>query len=126
MTSEGLSNVAAARRAWGAAAPEWIIVLAEACDARSSSQTALAKRLGYSTAVINQALKNTYAGRLDKLEQKVRGELMNECVACPVLGEITRRRCIDEQSRTYAATNALRVELRRACPRCPNRHQKDA
>lgn len=126
MTSEGMTNVAAARRAWGAAAPEWIIVLAEACDARNGSQAAVARRLGYSGAVINQALKNTYAGRLDKLEQKVRGELMNECVQCPVLGEITRRRCIDEQSRAYAATNALRVELRRACPRCPNRHDKAA
>lgn len=124
MTSEGITNVAVARHAWGEAAPEWIIVLAEACD--QSSQAAVARRLGVSGAQINQALHNTYAGRLDRLEQRVRGTLMNECVTCPVLGEITRRRCIDEQGRPYAATNALRVELRRACKTCVNRNSKAA
>ncbi len=124
MTSEATTNVAAARRAWGEAAPEWIIVLAEACD--QASQAAVARQLGVSGTQINQALKNIYAGRLDRLEQKARGTLMNECVACPVLGEITRRRCIDEQGRPYAATNALRVELRRACPRCQHRNSKAA
>lgn len=126
MTQNGETNVTAARRAWGAAAPEWVLVLAEACDARLSSQSAVAKRLGVSGAMINQALRNTYAGRLDRLEQRVRGELMRETIACPVLGEITRRKCVDQQSRAYAATNQLRVELRRACPRCPNRLTKVA
>jgi len=55
----------------------------------------------------------------------VRGTLMNQTVSCPVLGEITRRRCIDEQGRRFAATNELRIELRRACPRCPNRTDKE-
>ncbi len=117
-----ITNVAVARRAWGEAAPEWVIVLAEACD--QSSQADVSRRLGVSGAQVNQALRNTYAGRLDRLEQKTRGTLMNQCVACPVLGEITRRRCIDEQGRQYAATNALRVELRRACKICPNRNSK--
>lgn len=118
------ANVTVARRSWGEAAPEWIIVLAEACD--RSNQAAVSRQLGVSGAQVNQVLRNTYAGRLDRLEQKVRGTLMNECVACPVLGEITRRRCIDEQGRDYAATNALRVELRRACKTCANRNNKAA
>lgn len=124
MTNEVTTNVAAARHAWGKAAPEWVIVLAEVCD--KTSQAAVARDLGVSGAQINQALRNTYAGRLDRLEQRVRGALMGECVQCPVLGEITRRRCIDEQGRPYAATNALRVELRRACKGCSNRNSKAA
>lgn len=123
MTHES-ANVAVARHAWGEAAPEWVIVLAEACD--RSTQAAIARRLGYSGPVVNQALRNTYAGRLDRLEQKVRGELMRETYTCPVLGEISRKKCVDTQGRAYAATNALRVELRRACPRCPNRLGKEA
>lgn len=120
MTNDGKTNVAFVRGAWGAAAPEWVVVLAEACD--QVSQSALARKLGVSGAMINQALRNTYAGRLDRLEQRVRGELMNETVGCPVLGEITRRRCVDSQKQTaFSATNVVRVELRRACKRCPNR-----
>ena len=119
MANDSAINVALTREAWGKAAPEWVIVLAECCD--RMTQSALARKLGVSGAMINQALKNTYAGRLDRLEQRVRGELMRETHACPVLGEITKRRCIDEQGRSYSATNAVRVELRRACPRCPNR-----
>ena len=33
---------------------------------------------------------------------------------------------LDAQSRAYAATNDLRIELRRACPRCPNYMRKTA
>lgn len=119
MPNDGITNEAAARSAWGKAAPEWILMLAECCD--KQSQSAIAKRLGVSGSMVNQALKNTYAGRLDRLEERVRGELMNETVSCPVLAEITKRRCLDEQNRPHASTNAVRVELRRACPRCPNR-----
>lgn len=126
MTNDGLSNVQKARAAWGAAAPEWVIVLAEACDGKGSSQTAVAGKLGVSGTMISQALANVYAGRLDKLEQRVRGELMGQIVDCPVLGEITKRKCIDSQSRAYACTNDLRIELRRACPRCQHCLRKTA
>ncbi len=124
MTADGSTNAVLAQACWGAAAPEWIVVLADACD--GSSQAAVSRRLGVSGAMINQALRNTYSGRMDKLEQRVRGELMNERAQCPVLGDITKRRCIDEQTRPYAATNAVRVELRRACPRCVNQIRRTA
>lgn len=124
MTNTGSTNKELALRSWGEAAPEWVLVLAEACDI--NSQAAVSRRLGVSGAMINQALHNTYAGRLDKLEARVRGELMRETLTCPVLGEITKRRCIDEQSKPYAPTNALRVELRRECARCPGNVKKVA
>lgn len=116
------SNAQAVASAWGDAPPEWISILAEACDQKS--QSAVAQALRVSPTMVNQVLRNKYAGRLDRVEQRVRGELMRESVNCPVLGEITKRRCIDEQSRPYAATNQMRVELHRACPRCPNAQQK--
>ena len=119
MTNTGSTNRELVRRHWGEAAPEWVVVLADVCDQRN--QTKVAQILGVSGAMINQALHNIYAGRLDKLEARVRGELMKETLTCPVLGEITKRRCIDEQSKPFAATNALRVELRRECARCENK-----
>lgn len=124
MADKSTANVERARERWGEAAPDWIIVLAEACD--RAGQTALGKRLGVSGAVVSATLSNSYAGRLDKLEQRVRGELMNERVGCPVLGEITKRKCLDEQSRPYAATNGVRVELRRACARCQFQIRRNA
>jgi hypothetical protein len=124
MNEKNDTNVDRARRHWGAAAPDWVIALAEACD--QFGQTVMARKLGYSSPVISATLGNAYAGRMDKIEQKVRGELMHEHVLCPVLGEISKRQCVDEQSRPYAATNAVRVELRRACPRCANQIRRSA
>lgn len=124
MTGEGITNVAKARRCWGKVAPEWVIVLAEVCD--RIGQSACAKKLKRSSTIISQAISNTYPSPLTELEQRVRGELMNESVACPVLGEITKRRCCDEQQKNAdAPRNAMRVELRRTCPRCPNRLLKE-
>ena len=42
-------------------------------------------------------------------------------VGCPILGEISKRACLDHQGRKYSATNPLRVKLFRACKTCPNR-----
>jgi DNA-binding transcriptional regulator YdaS (Cro superfamily) len=114
-------NVLTVKRKWGAHPPAWVLALAEACDA--SSQGKIAARLGVSATVVNQALQNVYAGRLDRFEQRVRGELMRETVGCPVLGVITKRECLDHQSRPYEATNPMRVRLFQACPRCPNRRE---
>lgn len=126
MTVDGKTNIEKARKAWGDAAPDWVQVLAEACDARGSSQSAVATRLGISSAAVNQVLANAYVGRVDKIEARVKGQLMGVTVSCPVLGEISRRKCLDSQSPTRGATNELRVELRRACPRCPNFMRKTA
>lgn len=111
-----------ARAAWGKSIPDWIAVLAEQCDA--SSQGAVAKRLRNSPAVVNQVLGKVYKGRVDLVEQRVRGEFMKAVVMCPVLGEISTSDCIDNQTQKFRPTNPLRVQLRRTCPTCPNR--KDA
>lgn len=114
-------NVNRVARLWGANAPDWIRALAAECD--RSSQGECAARLGISPAVVNQVLGHSYKGRLDRVEQRVRGELMRETCDCPVLGEISRRDCLDHQVRakTFRPTNPMRVRLYAACPACPNR-----
>lgn len=119
-------NALTVQRLWGAHPPEWIVLIAEACD--KTSQGKVADQLGISTAVINQALQNKYganghAGRLDVLEQRVRGELMKATVTCPVLGVISTRKCLDEQQRPFSSTNSMRLQLFRACKTCPNRRE---
>lgn len=98
---------------------DWIDVLGAECA--HASQAKLAKRLGVSAAMINQVLRGRYTGNTANLEQRVRGELMRETVICPVLGETSKRDCLDAQSRPFAATNPQRVQLFTACKTCPNR-----
>jgi len=115
------ANLDTLRASWGAKPAEWLLALAEECDRPGQSQGKVSERLGVSPAVVNQALKNAYKGRLDRLEERVRGELMREVVGCPILGEISKRACLDHQGRKYSATNPLRVKLFSACKTCPNR-----
>jgi len=112
-----------ARIAWAGKGeiPGWIWALAEACDRTSQGQ--VAKRLGISAAVVNQVLGNAYKGRFDRVEARVRGELMQETVTCPVLGDLSKRECLDHQKAKFSATNPLRVRLYRACKVCPNREE---
>ena len=114
-----LPNMTRALAAWGANPPDWIKALVTACD--RGSQGKVAERLGISTAVVNQVLGNSYKGRLDRVEQRVRGELMKETVSCPVLGPLSRRDCLDHQGRKFRPTNPLRAKLHQTCPTCPNR-----
>lgn len=107
-----LSNATAA---WGSNLPEWIVTLAEACD--RSSQNAVAKRLNYSGSVVSSVLNNAYKGGLDAVEQAVRGALMAETHDCPVLGEISKSKCLDHQKKAqkFQPTSSMRVQLYRAC-----------
>ena len=92
---------------------DWIEVLRG--EVNRTSQRQVAKRLGVSAAVVSLVLSGQYPASTESLEQRVRGELMSECVECPVLGEIDRRWCLDWQSKPFAATNPVRVKVYRAC-----------
>lgn len=92
--------------------------------AHFGTQVAVARVLGISAAAVNQALKGTYRGDVDGIEQRIRGALMAVTVVCPVIGEISTKQCLDEQRRPMVFTNPLRVRLHRACKTCP--HRKDA
>jgi hypothetical protein len=94
---------------------DWMDVLRAACAA--SSQAKVAARIGISTTVVNHVLNDKYKGRLDRVAERVRGELMRATVECPVLGELSRRVCLDHQQRPFSATNPTRVQLYFACRR---------
>lgn len=99
--------------------PNWIEVLREAC--RSSSQSAVASRIGYSASALSAVLSGTYAGNLERVQRAVEGALMNHSVDCPVVGDMPRQRCVEHQRAPKAATNPMRVALYHACRSgCPH------
>ncbi len=106
--------------AWGFPRPDWVDAMAVACDATSGR--AVAARLSVSPAAVSRVLGGTY-GDTAAMERRVREILMAEQIDCPVLGEIDRQRCREEQERPFAATNAMRVRLYRACRECPNKEE---
>lgn len=115
--------VAKARTAWGKALPDWVAELA--LLASNTSQAAAAECIGYSPPVVSQVIGRTYRGDLGRVEAKVRGALMNEIVACQVLGEIGLDQCLDEQAKPFAATSSVRARVFRACRAgCPHSRLK--
>ena len=106
------------RKAWGDAPPDWIIALANACD--ETSQARVADEIRYSASVVNQVLARVYGGATDKVERAVRNVYLPEQVACPVLGDISTRRCANEQAMPFSTANRLRIALSRKCPNCPH------
>lgn len=69
-------NQREAKRAWGEKISDWVLALALACD--EVSQRKIAERLGVSPAVVNQVLKLKYKGRYDRVEARVREELLEK------------------------------------------------
>jgi len=99
--------------AWGDPLPDWIAALAGECD--RTTQKAAGSRIGYSAGVVNAVLKRAYKGDYTAVEQSVRGALMAATVNCPVLGELTTDRCLQQQRQPFAAHNPQRIALWRAC-----------
>ena len=64
-----------------------------------TSQARVAERLGISEATVSQVLSGTYKASTERIERRVRGELLGEQVECPVLMEISVRLCQDVQER---------------------------
>ncbi|MCT7662253.1 transcriptional regulator [Shinella kummerowiae] len=102
-----------AATAWDGAAPDWIVVLAEACS--KSSQSAVAKKVGYSAPTLSAVLGNAYKGNMAKVEEAVRWQLIGETVPCPQLGTMRKTECQEWQEKPYAATSSHRVAMFRAC-----------
>lgn len=103
---------------------DWLEVLRDHCT--KSSQSKVAQRLGYSSSLICQVLKGKYLGDLKGVEIKVRAVLIGERVECPVLGDTAKTVCLEEQSKAFAATSHLRVQLWIACRSdCPHSQIKE-
>lgn len=111
--SDRPDSVATVKAAWGDDAADWLIVLAEACNA--TSQAKVAKQIDYSGPVISAVLNRKYKGDLEAVEKAVLGALKGKTVACPVLGDITGDLCLTAQRKPYAAHNPASVRQYRAC-----------
>jgi hypothetical protein len=111
-------NLAAAREAWGAAAPDWIVALAEACD--RTSQSRVAGDLALSASAVNAVLRGRYAAGTGRIEQLVRGRLMAAVVPCPQLGELAADLCQEWQGRARGKpASAFHRRMQAACRTCP-------
>lgn len=110
--------------AWGPVPPDWIVRLAQECDAGSQSKAAA--RLGYSTATISYVLSGRYTGDLKRIEDVVRGALMAETIRCPVLGPLEKHTCRTWQRRAGVEefVSTMRARMRRACRTCPHFAQR--
>jgi hypothetical protein len=116
--------VAKARAAYGDTLPDWVEELA--IEASNTSAVTAAKKIGYSGSLLSHVFSNTYTGDIARVEAKVRGALMGATVICPILGEIGRDRCLDEQKMPRSATSSLRSKLYRACRSgCPHSRIKE-
>lgn len=113
-----------ARAAWGAALPDWVERLAAECAA--SSQNRVATLMGRSPTVVSQVLRAKYPGDMAAVEDIVRGVFEGRVVECPQLGTIPANDCQDwrRKSLKFQPINSMRVDMYRACHRCP-RNKKD-
>lgn len=84
------------------------------------SQAAIARLIGVSEGTISNALAGRYIGNVEALAERIRGQVLNQTVVCPILGEITTRICQDERKKPFHSANPTRVRLWRACQNCPN------
>lgn len=115
--------VANARAAWGPDLPDWVLRLAEECEA--TSQNKVAQRLNRSAALVSGVLRRTYAGDMQAVEEVVRGVYFRATVLCPAQGTISTAVCRDWMRQSYSNGNSEQVRMYKACRACP-RSQKGA
>lgn len=111
--------IAIAEEGWGTPLPDWVRILAIACQ--RTSQSKVAAELDRSPAVVSTVLRKKYAGSYDRIEERVRGVLMDGKMECPGMGLIRTHECQDwrEKARSFHPGNPTRTRMFRACNRCP-------
>lgn len=118
------TNLAKARQAWGPDMPEWVKLLATACD--TGSQRIVADRLGRSGGYVSRLINRSYAGSYDEAEVQVRAAYGGEGVVCPVWGEaIPLSSCLRNRRRTDPPNNQARRLYAANCPACPNNTDRE-
>ncbi len=125
MNTPNVSSLTKARNAWLADLPDWVEILARACD--ESSQNKVGKKLGVSGSLISQIISRKYTGVYANAEEIVRGNLMSEVVHCPAIRmPMAFRRCLENQDRLNegSMSGAERGFFVNTCPNCPNFKQK--
>lgn len=85
-----------------------------------SSQSKVAKKLGYKPPAISQILNGKYGAGPSAILQRVEEVYGSSRVQCPTMGDISLGKCAETRRRPFAATNQHRVKQYRACSKCPN------
>lgn len=118
------SSLERATQAWELGVPIWVAALCDACDA--SSQSVVAKKLGYTPSAISQVINAKYDSESPVLEEKVRGMFMSQTVECPITGKLRRHLCQKYQAKKTAASSSTLAAIMRHCKsgKCP--HSKGA
>lgn len=81
-----------------------------------TSQARTSERLRISEATVSQVLSGSYKANTQRIERRVRGELMGEVVECRVLYDISLRVCQDVQERSRGAgSNPMYQQCFSAC-----------
>ena len=112
-----ITNLGRAVVAWGEDMPDWVRLLAEACD--RTNQRQVGERIKRSSGYISRVLRRDYAGSYDEAETLVRAAYGLENVECPVMGAIPLAGCVRNRRRTAPPTNHLHQLWARNCPTCP-------
>ncbi|MFN9279389.1 MAG: helix-turn-helix domain-containing protein [Betaproteobacteria bacterium] len=95
----------------------------------TTSQAAVSRRLGVTPGSISQALNGRYVGNVERLAERIRGEVLGQQVACPLWGQLTLRMCQDKRETPLNAGNPLMVRQWQACRGCihnPKAEQEEA
>lgn len=99
--------------------------MADQIDA--TSQNATAKLLGVSVSQVSYVLRNKYSGSTERIEEAVRGVLMNARIHCPMMiepigPEVCRRWA--ERGAKGVVSNSFHRRMKAACATCPKSHLK--
>ncbi len=101
--------------------PEDALIALQELIKISGSQTKAAARLGLTESSISHALKGRYIGNVERMAERIRGELLNETVTCPYYGQINRRICQDTREAPLTRfQNPYQRSLRLHCNQCIN------
>lgn len=123
--SDRRSYAEKAKAAWGDV-PDWVAELAAYADQHGAKPTGAA--IGYSNSAVSVVISQGSGFEkfdLDRIEQAVRGGLMGLTVECPILGDIGRDRCLQEQQEPFRSTSSFRAQIYHACRSgCDHARQK--
>ncbi|OYZ03473.1 MAG: hypothetical protein B7Y42_00400 [Polaromonas sp. 28-63-22] len=104
-----------------AALPADVKAALQAAVLRFGSQTKVGEELSVSGAAVSLLLADKYSGNVEVMANRIRGQFMAETVRCPVMGDLSKRSCLDNQALPQAFTNPMRAALGRACKNCIHR-----
>lgn len=96
----------------------WIDILK--AEVEKTTQADVARKLKLSKATISQALSGTYAGKTDRIKEKVLLEFENKQVNCPIMGSISFKVCRLTQAKEFNSNNMNAVRQYKACMKCKN------